>query len=162
MKQKNYKYSSLLYFFRHRITGVDRSNDGFDFLYKSQLILCNKESVLSESDREPKAIGLGEEIASFYLDAVRGEHIFEAVLGSSYYEGKIIKQDYKEAFYWSLKAAKYGIGMDESQCLVGRMYELGQGVDRDYTKAIDWYLKAAAQDNILANARLSELFLKEK
>ena len=156
------EYISLLYHLNYKESVELDSDSEPNFWDKSLQLLYDRESVLYRTVDESNDMTPGEEIAHFYLDAIKGEHVFEAVLGSLYYEGKRVKQDYKEAFNWSLKAAEYGIGLDESQYLVGRMYELGQGVKRDNKKAIEWYLKASSQDNILAMARLSELFLKEK
>lgn len=158
MNQENHKHRGMLYLLLHNKSEVDRCNNGcLFFLDKSPLCLCNREAAVCELDREPAEMESGQEIAYFYLDAVRGDHIAEAVLGAFYYEGVRVKQDYKEAFHWCLKAAEYGIGMDESMYLVGRMYELGKGVEKDSAKAVDWYLKAAAQENVLAITRLSEL-----
>ena len=133
-----------------------------DYLDKSLQVLCYREAVLDGTDEENNTMNRAREVVDMYIKAIMGEPIFQAVIGSLFYEGKRVDIDYKEAFYWCLKAAEYGIGMDEQQYYVGRMYELGQGVRRDNKKAVEWYLKASSQENILATARLSELFLKEK
>ena len=132
------------------------------FMDKSLVLLNYREAVLDGTDEEDNTMSHAREVVNMYMGAIMGDPIFQAVIGSLFYEGKRVYTDYKEAFYWCLKAAEYGIGMDEQQYYVGRMYELGQGVKRAPKKAIEWYLKASSQDNILATARLSELFLKEK
>ena len=132
------------------------------YLDNSLQLLCYKETVLEGTDEEDNTMNHARELVDMYIGAIMGDPIFQAVIGSLFYEGKRIDRDYKEAFCWCLKAAEYGIGMDEQQYYVGRMYELGRGTKRDTPKAIEWYLKASSQDNILATARLSELFLKEK
>lgn len=132
------------------------------FMDKSLQLLNYREAVLDDTDEEDNTMSHAREVVDMYMGAIMGDPIFQAVIGSLFYEGKRVYIDYNEAFCWCLKAAEYGIGMDEQQYYVGRMYELGQGVKRDNKKAIEWYLKASSQDNILAKARLSELFLKEK
>ncbi len=133
-----------------------------DYLDKALQLLNYREAVLDGIDEEDNTMSHAREVVNMYIEAIMGEPIFQAVIGSLFYEGKMVDIDYKEAFYWCLKAAEYGIGMDEQQYYVGRMYELGQGVKRDNKKAVEWYIKASSQNNILATARLTELFLKEK
>ena len=162
MNKNSVDNNSLFYLFNNSVQKEKSFNPATDFLSKSLRELCEKEAVIYETDDESDNMTPGEEIAHIYMDAIRGEHIAEAVLGSFYFEGKRLKQDFKEAFHWCLKAAEYGIGMDEQQYYVGRMYELGKGVKRDNKKAVEWYIKASSQENILATVRLSEFFLKEK
>ena len=152
-----------MYYYILHITSCKRyANTDSDYLDRSLQLLLYRESVLDGTEDEYSIMNQAIEVVHFYLDAIRGDHILQAVIGSFFYEGKRVKQDYKEAFCWCLKAAEYGIGMDESQYLIGRMYELGQGVKRNHAMAIEWYLKAAAQENILAMARLTTLFGKSK
>ena len=147
----------MYYYFLH-ITSCKRyASTDSDYLDRFLRLLLYRDSVLAGTDGVDNTMNAEMEVVNYYMEALIGEPIFQAVIGSFFYEGKRVKQDYKEAFHWCLKAAEYGIGLDESQYLVGRMYELGQGIERDYAKAIEWYLKAATQENVLAIARLSEL-----
>lgn len=156
------KDNAQLYFILNKEPVIKDCSSNTVFFDKALQLLNYREAVLDGTDEEDNTMIHAQEIVDMYLRAIMGDPIFQAVIGSLFYEGKRIDIDYKEAFYWCLKAAEYGIGMDEQQYYVGRMYELGQGVKRDPKKAIEWYLKASSQDNILATARLSELFLKEK
>ena len=156
------KDNALLYFILNKEPVLKDSNSNPNYLVKALQLLDYREAVLDGTDEEDNTMSDAREVVNLYMGAIMGDPIFQAVIGSLFYEGKRIDIDYKEAFCWCLKAAEYGIGMDEQQYYVGRMYELGQGVKRDNKKAIEWYLKASSQDNILATARLSELFLKEK
>ena len=156
------KDKAQLYFILNKEPVIKNCNSNPVFLDKALQLLNYREAVLDGMDEEDNTMSHARELVDMYIGAVMGDPIFQAVIGLLFYEGKRVDIDYKEAFYWCLKAAEYGIGMDEQQYYVGRMYELGQGVKRDPKKAIEWYLKASSQDNILATARLSELFLKEK
>ena len=156
------KDNALLYYILNKEPVLIDCNSNPDFLDKALQLLKYREAVLDGTDEEDNTMIHAREVVDMYIEAIMGEPLFQAVIGSLFYEGKRVDIDYKEAFYWCLKAAEYGIGMDEQQYYVGRMYELGQGVRRDNKKAVEWYLKASSQENILATARLSELFLKEK
>ncbi|MBO7110641.1 MAG: sel1 repeat family protein [Bacteroidaceae bacterium] len=155
------KDNAQLYFILNKGPVIKDCSSNTDFFDKSLQLLNYRESVLDGTDEEDNSMSHARELVDMYIGAIMGDPIFQAVIGSLFYEGKRVDIDYKEAFYWCLKAAEYGTGMDEQQYYVGRMYELGQGVKRDNIKAIEWYLKASSQENILATARLSELFLKE-
>lgn len=156
------KDKALLYFILNKEAVLNDCSPKPAFMAKSLQLLNYREAVLDGTDEEDNTMSDAREVVNMYMGAIMGEPIFQAVIGSLFYEGKRVDIDYKEAFYWCLKAAEYGIGMDEQQYYVGRMYELGQGVRRDNKKAVEWYIKASSQNNILATARLSELFLKEK
>lgn len=64
-------------------------------------------------------------------------------LGRMYEEGLGVKQDYKEAVKWYLKAAEKGHA--QSQYKLGTMYALGKGVSKDTLEAGKWFGKAAGQ-----------------
>ena len=156
------KDNALLCFILNKVPVIKDCNSNPDFLDKSLQLLNYREAVLDGTDEEDNTMSHAQEVVNMYMGAIMGDPIYQAVIGSLFYEGKRVEIDYREAFYWCLKAAEYGIGMDEQQYYIGRMYELGRGVKRDNKKAIEWYIKASSQNNILATARLSELFLKEK
>lgn len=62
-------------------------------------------------------------------------------LGLLYYDGKIVTQDYKEAFRWfkDVAEANHPAGIFQ----VGRSYEQGYGVEKDVKKAETYYRKGA-------------------
>ena len=65
-------------------------------------------------------------------------------LGSMYYYGDGVEQDYKQAAFWFCKAAEQGNA--DAQLYLGRMYQGGRGVEKDIGQAIFWYRKAAGLD----------------
>ena len=79
-------------------------------------------------------------------------------LGSMYYNGDGVKQDYSKAGEWYEKAAKQEDAI--AQYNLGRMYQNGQGVEQSDSNAIRWYAKAAAQGDedaqVAINAILAE------
>ena len=64
-------------------------------------------------------------------------------LGSRYYNGDGVAQDYSKAVYWFGKAAEQGLA--DAQYNLGVFYVAGWGVSQDYAKAAYWYGKAAEQ-----------------
>lgn len=78
------------------------------------------------------------------------------ILGTLYYDGKIVEQDYKKAIFWFKKAGNKG--HRRSQYILGFIFHNGEGIDRDYKKAIKWYKKAANQGDIKAQYTLEIMF----
>ncbi len=64
-------------------------------------------------------------------------------LGSKYYKGEGVLQDYAEAVRWSRKAADQGHA--SAQVNLGVMYDNGRGVPQDYIQAHKWYNLAASR-----------------
>ena len=62
-------------------------------------------------------------------------------LGTCYYYGKGVPQDYKEAVKWYRKART-----SPSQYKLGLCYENGNGVPKDEKEALDLYKKSADQN----------------
>lgn len=73
--------------------------------------------------------------------ALNGDAAAQYRLGVMYSKGQGIKQDYKEAASWFLKAALQDD--TRAQFIIAEMYAKGQGVPRDDKQAATWYLKAA-------------------
>ena len=65
------------------------------------------------------------------------------VLGTMYYKGNGVKQDYAEAAKWYRLAADQGLA--KAQHMLGVMYDSGNGMPPDYAKALSWYRVAADQ-----------------
>mmetsp|Transcript_54650 Transcript_54650/g.124458 ORF Transcript_54650/g.124458 Transcript_54650/m.124458 type:complete len:90 (-) Transcript_54650:73-342(-) len=59
-----------------------------------------------------------------------------------YYQGRGVRQSYKEALVWFRMVAEKG--HVNAQCNLGIMYRQGYGVPKNTTKALAWYQKAAA------------------
>ena len=64
-------------------------------------------------------------------------------LGTMYYFGVGVPQDYKEAVRWYRKAAEQGYA--KAQYNLGTMYDSGQGVPQDYIRTYAWWNLAASQ-----------------
>jgi len=71
-------------------------------------------------------------------------------LGSLYYQGRGVPQDYREAIKWFRKAAEQGHRF--SQTTLGTVYAEGvQGVvEKDYPQALMWFIFAAARGDMEA------------
>ena len=72
-------------------------------------------------------------------------------LGNLYASGEKIPRDYKEAFYWYMKAAYKS---SDAKCIIGNMYNKGLGVDQDSKEAFVWYKKAAKERHFRAGLQL--------
>ena len=71
-------------------------------------------------------------------------------LGSLYYQGWGVPQDYKEAAQWMRKAAEQGHVF--AQVTLGSLYAEGVrgAIEKDYPQALMWFIFAAAQGDIEA------------
>lgn len=72
--------------------------------------------------------------------------------GMHYY----LKQDYKVAFDWFVKAAKFEYA--EALYYIGLCYTYGHGAPVDYAKAMEWYQKASLQNHAEAQNRIGILY----
>jgi len=82
----------------------------------------------------------------------QGEPTAQATLGTMYYKGDGVTQDFAEAIKWYRLAANYPVESDV-QGTLGTMYLNWQGVVQDYKESNDWYRLAAEQGN--ANAQIN-------
>lgn len=76
-----------------------------------------------------------------------------------FFNGRGVKQDYKQAFEYFLKAAN----LEDSEFYyydVGLCYEKGFGVKQDYKKAFEYYQKAADRGHSNAEDKIIEFNLK--
>jgi len=81
-----------------------------------------------------------------------------------YYRGNILKQDYREARKWLLKAAQNG--HPSAQNMLGEIYRDGKGVAADTQESIKWFRQAAQQTKIASEAKaaqenLADIYAKE-
>ena len=106
------------------------------------------------------AAKLAEEVRADRLGAEQGNAEAQTKLGSLYFHGRGVPQDYTEAARWFQKAADqdYARAQDD----VAAMYYYGQGVPLDYAEALTWYRKAAEQDNAYAETDLGDVFYSGK
>lgn len=73
-------------------------------------------------------------------------------VGLHYY----LKQDYKVAVEWFMKAAAFEYA--EAQYYLGVCYNEGQGVALDFSKAMEWYMKAERQGHAESQKKIGILY----
>ncbi|KAG0208298.1 hypothetical protein BGX28_000690 [Mortierella sp. GBA30] len=61
-------------------------------------------------------------------------------IGSVYYYGRGVEQDYGKALEWYLAAGEVGVAV--AMLKVSEMYQHGHGVEQDDSKAVSWYIEA--------------------
>ena len=84
---------------------------------------------------------LVEDVRASRVGADHGDAIDELRLGSMYYSGQGLPQDYAEALRWYRKAADQEDA--KAQYDIGSMYYDGRGVPQDSAEAVRWYRLAA-------------------
>jgi len=77
--------------------------------------------------------------------AEAGDAVAQYRLGTCYYFGQGVAQDYKEAAKWDMKSAEQGNAI--GQHYLGWCYYDGKGVTQDYKEAVKWFTKSAEQGN---------------
>lgn len=92
---------------------------------------------------------------AFHEAAQQGDPRSQFQLGSLFFQGLGVTQDYNEALHWYQMAA--GNNNTDAQYSLGNMYLMGQGVKQSDQKAAYWYKKAAAQGDDLARQNLENL-----
>jgi hypothetical protein len=97
-----------------------------------------------------------EAVKWFQLSAAQGNVEAQTNLGSIYYYGQGVAQDYAEALKWYRLAAAQGHTF--AQHNLGEMYRKGEGVAQDYAEAVKWYRLAAAQGNAGAQFQLGMMY----
>ena len=80
--------------------------------------------------------------------AEQAHAVAQFILGTMYYFGNGIPQDYAEAVRWYRAAAEQGYA--SAQWLLGWMYRSGEGVIQDYLLAHMWFNISAANGNVSA------------
>lgn len=86
------------------------------------------------TDGAPTAVSPGQFIEAHYA------------LALLYWEGRGVRQDYKQAHDWLLQAAH--LDHAGAQVKLGYLYAQGRGVEQDYEEAFFWFGKAARQGNV--------------
>lgn len=90
--------------------------------------------------------------------AERGDADAEVLLGSRYFHGVGVPQDYTEAAYWYRRSANQGDAAGEY--FLGYQYHYGQGVPHDDAEAMRWCRLAAAQGDRRAEAAIGSQYHK--
>lgn len=86
----------------------------------------------------------------------QGDAIAQYELGSRYYHGQGVPQDYAEALCWYRKSAEQGDS--KAEYAIGYMYYHGQAVSQNYAEALRWYRQAAEQGDPKAQYELGYIY----
>ncbi len=87
--------------------------------------------------------------------AEKGDAKSQYYLGSLYYYGFGVSQDYSKAIFWFKKASDQG--ESSAQLCMGLMCYNGQGMDLNPNQAAYWFRKAAEQGSAQAQHHLGHL-----
>jgi TPR repeat protein len=98
------------------------------------------------------------DISELKHKAEMGEAAAEYQLGTMYFQGQGVPQDYAEAMRWYRKAADQGDA--GAQGTIGAMYCFGQGVPQSYAEAMRWYRKAADQGNAAGQQSVGAMYFQ--
>jgi hypothetical protein len=85
-----------------------------------------------------------------------GDGESQFALGTWYYQGEKVGQDFQQAAKWYERAATQGHPL--AQCVLGTMYAHGRGIKQDYQAAEQWYRQAVAQGVAAAQNNLGILY----
>ncbi len=113
-----------------------------------QLLTPNKENIPSSDSQNIKDI---------LNNAEKGDAEAQLNLGTRYYKGNGVEQNYAIAFEWYKKAAQQG--HPEAQNALGLCYKNGEGVEKNLAEAAKWYRKAAEQGHALAQNSLGYCYI---
>jgi hypothetical protein len=88
--------------------------------------------------------------------AQQGDIKAQFQLGTAYYTGEGVEQNYQRAVKWFLSVANAGFA--PAQHNLGVAYSNGQGVPQNFKEAVKWYQKAAEQKDARAQNNLGYLY----
>lgn len=91
-------------------------------------------------------------------EAEGGDAKAQEALGLCFFHGKMVQQDYEQAFKWTKKAAE--AGSPTAQFDIADQYLNGMGVEADKDQAFLWMKKAAHQGYANAEANLGQWYVK--
>lgn len=97
-----------------------------------------------------------ETVASTRVRAEQGDTSAQEKIGSMYYYGLGVPQDYGEAIQWYRKSGSQGYA--KAQFNLGNMYYRGQGLPQDYSEALRRIQKAANQGDAKGQDALGYMY----
>ena len=105
-------------------------------------------------------VGAGNvsDIEALHISAEQGDAKAQNNLGSAYYNGQNVQQDYGEAVKWWRRAGWQGVA--EAQNSLGNAYYNGEGVPKNYAGAVQWWRQAAKQGHAEAQFSLGRAYAK--
>jgi TPR repeat protein len=119
----------------------------------SQIVRVGKGGGSAPPSAAPERVG--PPASQFVAGAARGEAEALGHLGTCYYYGKGVPQNYERAAeLWMQAAAK---GDSRAQGCLGQLYHDGQGVPQSYERAAELYKQAAAKGHAGAQAGLGDM-----
>src|SRR5258706_13016366 len=102
----------------------------------SLAVICGAVMLWPACQEKPKKRELVQTARQYRARAEHGDTDAQYHLGSAYYYGRGVPQDYAEAIRWFRKSAEQGIA--KAQYALGYSYFYGQGVPQDLAEAIRW------------------------
>ena len=97
-----------------------------------------------------------DKIEKTMIEAENGVSDAQFLLGSLYFFGTGVTQDYEEAVKWLTLGAEQG--NKDAQFLLGGCYEFGYGVEKDNKESVRWCKLAAEQGSTEAQCTLGETY----
>lgn len=114
-------------------------------LFLSVCFSCFASATLaSQMDEALQAFQAGDlptAIDIWSSEAEQGDSDAQYILGTLYYDGKVVSQSYSEAKRWFQASAEQGYVL--AQNALANMYFSGTGIPVDYALATKWWLLAA-------------------
>ena len=102
-----------------------------------------------------------DEAFKWYLMAAEyGDDRGQFYVGESYYEGRIIEQDYVQACKWFTLSAEKGYAI--AQYYLGHMYYRGNGVPIDEKEAMRWFILSVDRECNEARVTLGDIYCSHK
>lgn len=140
--------------------GVPQNNDMAMAYYKgAQAMGCESASINIQCLENKLAAAASGELPDWmsgYIESANnGDAMSQYSIGSFYYMGTVIPQDYEKAIEWFSKAAEQN--NDYALYFLGECYKNGTGVAQDLAKAKEYYAKSVALGNEAAKAALESL-----
>ena len=97
-----------------------------------------------------------DDLSAWRAKAEQGDATAQALMGSVYYLGRSVPQNYTEAVKWFRLAAYQGHAV--AQYTLGLSFYSGKGVPQDYQEAVKWFRLAAEQGETDAQASLGVIY----
>ena len=88
--------------------------------------------------------------------AAQGDAVAQSNLGTKYFNGEGVPQDYVQAVSWWRKAAEQGDA--DAQKSLGYAYATGEGVPQDHVQSVSWFRQAAEQGYANAQHNLGNAY----
>ncbi len=122
--------------------------------------VCKNSSSANVSTINTQSFDDNPKLKSIREKAESGDKYSQYNMGSRYFYGDGIRQDYKKAFHWYMQSARQGL--KEAQYNVGYCYYTGKGIDINITESVYWLKKASENGDVNAKFLLGRLYYEGK